>query len=189
MKEKKEKKEKKIFNVTFMKNTIRLIYKYINDYLSFEGVSTVGNRLGLHSCYLCSINDYPPIWELYFDKYFSENEEIAIKDFHLYLRCFIDNKKAKELIDISKDLKDYPDYLQVFKNEFLKIKDLDFINKLKQSESILEILHEENSYNNINIDIPIQVLILPQHSSSNSLCLSRLLISSGVITITLYGIF
>ena len=31
LKKKKEKKEKKIFNVTFMKNTIRLIYKYIND--------------------------------------------------------------------------------------------------------------------------------------------------------------
>lgn len=91
----------------------------VNDLLSYEGEATLSQEDGLHVCYVCSINDVIPQWELYLQL---ESEEVGIDEFKYYIRYLLDlndNDGLKYIIqNISSD--EYNNFKDCFLNEVEK---------------------------------------------------------------------
>ncbi|MBO3097678.1 NACHT domain-containing protein [Gelidibacter pelagius] len=127
-------------------------YKYVNEYLSFEGLPTLDFKLGLETCYLCSINNFSPIWELYFNEYFIKGNSIELSDFHLLIRYYLDNRNVEKLVDLSIQINDYPAFIEVFRKEIFESLDLKLFEELKNEEKVNYILFKNILEEDIEID-------------------------------------
>lgn len=128
-------------------------YSYVNDALSFEGKRTVDPRSGLEACYLCSINNFTPIWNLYIGAYFKKGKSIDKKDFHLYLRYCIESDDIDRISKIAKQIEKNHVYRNILRTEILKVDDVAFIKKYESIPEIKNlVLSELASDSSIDID-------------------------------------
>ncbi|CAG5082956.1 hypothetical protein [Parvicella tangerina] len=102
------------------------------DFLSFEGVPTLDESLGISACFLIESNGTPAPWHLY-DEYFSnyEFEDFSLNDWKYYV-LYLCN--LKELEDIGKIVEylfeiGYWELIKEIKNSVLKTSDKEFIKQ------------------------------------------------------------
>ncbi|MDB2155171.1 ATP-binding protein [Clostridium butyricum] len=87
--------------------------------LSYEGKKTISKYNGLKACYLCSINEVVPPWNLYNN---FEKEHIGIDEFKYYIRYIIDLKDEENFHLMISDLakSEFDNFKHILLEEFKK---------------------------------------------------------------------
>ena len=132
-------------------------FKFVSQYLSYEGQPTLSPKAGLIGCYLCHTQGVSAPWDLY-TEYFSENKGIELEDFKYYVRLRIIQEDGKELIRLSKKLLKVKDhnYIRIFLDEMTINSNIEFIENLKNKKEYLKVsaaLTKKANYSKSEIDI------------------------------------
>ncbi len=113
-------------------------FKKVSEYLIFDENPTLPLHIGLDACYLCSQNNEPAPWNIYFN-YFKEKNEISIQDYKYYIRGLLVFRDKEALIRNAIEIyKSYEDFIPVFKDELQNYPDRGFIEDLIKQNNILK---------------------------------------------------
>jgi len=113
----------------------------LRDSLSYEGKKTISKDNGLKACYLCSINEVVPPWNLYNN---FEKEHIGIDEFKYYIRYIIDLKDEENFNLMISDLaeSEFNNFKHILLEEFKKYNKYDELR-----DDILNLdIYEWNEY-------------------------------------------
>lgn len=113
----------------------------LRDSLSYEGKKTINKDNGLKACYLCSINEVVPPWNLYNN---FEKEHISVDEFKYYIRYIIDLKDEENFNLMISDLakSEFDNFKHILLEEFKKYNKYDELR-----DDILKLdIHEWNEY-------------------------------------------
>lgn len=116
-------------------------FKAVSDYLIFDGEPTLLPLSGLKVCYLCSNNNEPTYWGMYFE-YFNE-KEIEFDEFKYYVKGLLVMEETPIIIDLAKQLlKDTHNFISIFQYELINHQNNEYVELLKKEDVIIsEILN------------------------------------------------
>lgn len=135
-------------------------YKYLSDFLSFEGEPTVPYSYGLQACYICDTHGEVAPWDLYI-KHFENCETIVVEEFKYLIRYLLISENDEKLNKIAKDLlsrTDISEYFDVLHNEVKIYKNHNYIELLIQKWPSISLVY--NYVKNEKISLDEQSLIL-----------------------------
>ncbi|MFH0974951.1 MAG: ATP-binding protein [Spirochaetota bacterium] len=131
-------------------------FESVANFLVFEGNPTLEKKQGIRVCYLIDSNNKVAPWEYYSD-YFKEGESIELDDFKYYVRLLLVQNEKEALKNIAKNIKsgNLNDFRTIYKNELSRYQNIDFVNELKNENTIVnELITDE-----INKEVDKQDLI------------------------------
>lgn len=119
-------------------------FKFVSDYILFDGKPTLKIFEGLKACYLCDNNDVVAPWQVYMSLF--ENEEITEENFKYFIRGLLVTKDVRKLTGIAKNLSGNPEheiFITIFSKELTKYPNQEFVSSLtSKSRSIKKILSD-----------------------------------------------
>lgn len=111
-------------------------FKSVSDYLVFEEKPTLPLLAGLEACYLCSQNNEPAPWGLYYE-YFDNQKELSINEFKFYIRGLLVFKETESLVEIASKVFDkHKTYIPVYAKELNEYNDRDYLQELHEYAEI-----------------------------------------------------
>ena len=112
-------------------------FKSVSNYLVFEGKPTLPLIAGLKACYLCSHNNEPAPWDLYFDYYDNNIRELSVDEFKFYIRGLLALKRTENLTEIASNIfNEYQKYIPVYAKELSDYNDDDYLQELYECDDV-----------------------------------------------------
>jgi len=111
-------------------------FKSVSNYLAFDEKPTLPLLAGLEACYLCSQNNEPAPWDIYYD-YFNNQKEFSIYEFKIYIRGLLVFKETENLVEIaSKVFEKHKKYIPIYAKELNEYNDSDYLYELHEYNEI-----------------------------------------------------